>query len=273
MPLYDQIGIGYDSTRRADPYIVGRLLHHLQAEKTGTYLDVACGTGNYTIALANAGLVMHGLDQSARMIATAQQKNYQITWHIGSAEALPFPDGTFSGAICTLAIHHFPDLLPAFRETFRVLARGRIVLFTATPEQMRGYWLNEYFPTAMAKSIAQMPSLNTVMRNLRSAGFSAIRAEPYVVRHDLQDLFLYSGKHRPEIYLDSGVRAGISTITALADAREVEQGCKRLASDIRSGRIADVTAAYRHDQGDYLFVVAAWDEVVEGYKWVGKSEE
>lgn len=46
----------------------------------------------------------------------------------------------FSGVICTLAIHHFPQRSAAFAEAFRVLQEGRFVLLTATPEQMRAYW-------------------------------------------------------------------------------------------------------------------------------------
>ena len=52
---YDTIGVGYDATRRADPYIAGRLAHHLAIGAESTYLDVACGSGNYTVALAGLG--------------------------------------------------------------------------------------------------------------------------------------------------------------------------------------------------------------------------
>jgi ubiquinone/menaquinone biosynthesis C-methylase UbiE len=147
-PLYDQIGTHYDVTRRADAYIVGRLIHHLRVESAGTYLDVACGTGNYTVAVANVGGHVYGIDQSPGMIAAARAKGRAVTWHLGDVEALPFRESVFSGVLCTLAIHHFRALLPVFREVFRVLARGRWVLFTSTAEQMHGYWLKAYFPTA-----------------------------------------------------------------------------------------------------------------------------
>jgi ubiquinone/menaquinone biosynthesis C-methylase UbiE len=254
--LYDRIGTEYDVTRHADPYLVGRVRHHLNVQSAGEVLDVACGIGNYTIAVAQSGIRMHGLDQSRRMIAAARDKSRAVTWYIGDVEALPFADGTFAGAMCTLAIHHFRALLPAFQEVFRVLAKGRFVLFTSAAEQMRGYWLNKYFPTAMARSIAQMPSLKAIVGALQQSGFEEVTTEPYGVRRDVQDLFLYSGKHRPEMYLDPRVRAGISTFAALAEPSEVEDGCRRLAQDIQSGRIADVIAAYQHAQGDYLFVVA-----------------
>jgi SAM-dependent methyltransferase len=254
-PLYDHIGTSYDVTRGADPYLVERLLHHLDADPTGMYLDLACGTGNYTVAVARTGLRVHGVDQSPRMIAAAQAKSRAVTWHIGNVEALPFPDGLFAGVICTLAIHHFQALQAAFQEAFRVLTQGRFVLFTSTAEQMHGYWLNAYFPSAMAQSIAQMPSLSAIMQALERRGFARIHTEPYEVRRDLHDFFLYSGKHRPEIYLDRHVRAGISTFAALADPAEVQGGCRRLSQDIASGHIVDVVASYQHAQGDYLFAV------------------
>ena len=53
--LYDRIGGGYDVTRRADPIIAGRLAHHLALGSSGNYLDIACGTGNYTSTLAAVG--------------------------------------------------------------------------------------------------------------------------------------------------------------------------------------------------------------------------
>ncbi len=256
MPLYDDIGEGYDATRAADPYIVRRLIHHLGIRAKSDYLDVACGTGNYTVALADAGAKMAGLDQSGRMVEIARTKSSSVAWYVGNAEELPFPDGTFSGAACTLAIHHFPTLLPVFLEAFRVLDGGRFVLFTSTPEQMKRYWLNEYFPQMMAKSTSRMPSLAEVISDLRTAGFGAITTETYEVREDLQDLFLYSGKHRPALYLDPRIRAGISSFAALAEPAEVEGGCRRLAADVESGRISGILASYRHDQGDYLFVTA-----------------
>jgi len=256
MYLYDLIGNTYDSTRRADPDLVQRLIRHLNIQPSGNYLDVACGTGNYTMAIANYGVSLHGLDQSRQMVATASEKASSVTWHLGNAEALPFPDGMFSGALCTLAIHHFRAIRPVFQEVFRVLDGGHFVIFTATPEQMRGYWLNEYFPRAMDRSIQQMPSLEVVVKNLQSVGFGSIHTEPYEVSDSLQDLFLYSGKHRPALYLDPRIRASISTFAALAEPDEVECGCAQLSQDIQSGRIIDVTNAYRHDGGDYIFIVA-----------------
>lgn len=253
---YDAIGGGYDGTRRPDPRITERLLKHLRAKPDGRYLDLACGTGNYTLSLVASGLGLVGVDQSETMLRVARDKAPHIEWHRADAAALPFPDRSFQGAICTLAIHHFPDLIAGFAEVQRVMERGRFVILTAMPEQMRRYWLNAYFPVALSRSIKQMPAREAVTTALDAAGFKLLEIEPWAVPPDPSDLFLYSGKHRPELYLDPDVRKGISTFARLASAREVEAGLTRLRSDLGSGHFVEVAARYEHDGGDYSFVVA-----------------
>jgi ubiquinone/menaquinone biosynthesis C-methylase UbiE len=256
MAVYEQIGEGYDLTRRADPYLVSRLSHYLSVKAQASYLDVACGTGNYTIALSQLGGKWHAVDQAWRMIKAARKKSDSIFWQLADVSRLPYPEKTFSGVVCTLAIHHFTSLASAFSEIHRVIATGNFVLFTSTPEQTRQYWLAEYFPEAIAKSAEQMPALAAVTEALFESGFQSIETEDYSVREDLQDFFLYSGKYRPAMYLDAAVRSGISTFSLLATEREIEEGCGKLEADINQGRIADVLKKYEHDAGDYKFVIA-----------------
>ncbi len=108
--LYDRIGKGYDVTRRADPEIVHRIALHLRAHTGDPVIDVACGTGNYTVELAKKGLTMTGADISLEMLRKAQSKRDDISWVRAEANSLPFGDETFLGATCILAIHHFNDL-------------------------------------------------------------------------------------------------------------------------------------------------------------------
>jgi ubiquinone/menaquinone biosynthesis C-methylase UbiE len=255
--VYDSIGKGYDTTRRADPYIAGRLLHHLSPKPNEKYLELGCGSGNYTLALKNAGLTMTGVDISQQMLGRAYQKDPSIDWVFANVESLPFGNNVFSGASCVLAIHHFANIKVAFKEAARVLAEGPLVIFTATAEQMQAYWLNEYFPNAMNKSIIQMPGQKALEEALHGAGFSQIVWEPYEIRSDLQDFFLYIGKNRPELYLDARIRQGSSTFSSLSNPQEVEKGCAQLDRDIRSGRILKVAASYtKRTLGDYMFVAA-----------------
>ena len=257
MKNYNRIGRNYDATRRADPYLVSRLAHHLDVKPRGVYLDAACGTGNYTLALAEGkGGAWHAVDCSEQMMAAARRKSDAVEWLLADVSSLPFPAEFFDGAICTLAIHHFESLRLVFGEIRRVLKKGgAFVIFTATPEQTENYWLAEYFPQAIEKSAAALPDLKTISEALREAGFAGAETESYQIRKNLQDLFLYSGKYEPQLYLDATVRANISTFALLADAREVEAGCRRLAADIESGQIQSIIE--RHEQSsDYIFVIA-----------------
>ena len=257
MPIYNRIGKSFDATRRADSFISSRLAFHLGIKSQAIYLDAACGTGNYTLALAEKGGEWHAVDQSVQMIEKASAKSGNVKWKLANVAALPFADANFDGAVCTLAIHHFASLDSAFGEIRRVLKpkNPSLVIFTSAPEQTANYWLAEYFPKAIEKSAGQLPDLKTISDALQNAGFSHIETEPYQVQEDLQDLFLYSGKFQPELYLDAAFRANISTFSLLAEEDEITAGCKGLAADIEDGKIEEIIK--RHiNTDDYLFVIA-----------------
>lgn len=254
--LYNRTGDTYDATRRADPLIAQRLLDLLNPSPDGIYLDLGCGTGNYTIALAAHGGHWVGADISETMLDTARRKSHDIEWHLTDAAALPFQASTITGAVCILATHHFHNRAAVFRELRRVLQdEARVVLFTGDRDQMRGYWLNHYFPKAMAKAIQQMISVTELEKELTAAQIQVVQRDAFHVPDDLQDLFLYSGKHRPQLYLHPAVRAGISTFASLADSAEIKEGCRQLESDIRTGHVHDVIKSYENQLGDYTFLV------------------
>lgn len=252
---YDRVAKTYDRSRKADRHITERLLHHLRPKRAGNYLDIGCGTGNYTAALERAGLSMSGADPSLGMLRTARLSGPGLKLTAAAAECLPFGEAVFEGFVATLTIHHWTDLPAAFGELRRVLKRNaRFVIFTSDPGQMRGYWLVHYFPGLLEHAISQMPASVRVLDTLAGAGFGDIGVERYFVRKDLEDLFLYSGKYRPEIYLAEEVRRGISTFSDDPGSVELREGLRDLAADIGSGAIRDVIERYRNDIGDYLFI-------------------
>jgi ubiquinone/menaquinone biosynthesis C-methylase UbiE len=254
--LYDKIGKGYDTTRRADPFILSRLLHHLAPRKGRLYLDVGCGTGNYTAAISAAGVRIAGVDPARTMLARAREKSPLLAVCNARAEALPFRAESFAGATCTFVHHHMDDPVSAFREVRRVLLpSARLVLFNSTVVQMRHYWLREYFPNSMAQAAAPIERYEA-RDALAAANFVVRTVEPYVVGADLRDWFLLCGKNRPELYLDATVRAGISMFSAARDQAEITAGVEKLRDDIGSGRIAEVQRKYVWDGGDYTFTVA-----------------
>jgi ubiquinone/menaquinone biosynthesis C-methylase UbiE len=257
MEKYDRIGIGYNTTRKADPYLLGRMMHHLKADERGTYLDIGCGTGNYTIEFSKHGVKMIGIDPSEAMLSIARSRNTEVDWRNGKAEGMNLADASIDGALAILTTHHWTNQDKGYTELARVMKPGsRLVIFTATPEQMRAYWLMHYFPTMLRDSGKQMLPAETIEANLLRAGFTDIQTEKYFVTNDLQDLFLQSGKHNPSSYLDENVRRGISSFATAKNADEVATGLERLREDIASGEIGNVMRKYESEAGDYLFVVA-----------------
>lgn len=255
--VYDSIGIGYNTTRCADPYLSERVYQLLNPESGKLYLDIGCGTGNYTIALARRGVSLWGIDPSEKMLNEAKSKNTDVLWQIGSAENLSLQDDYFDGAIATLTIHHWNDLNTSFKEMNRVLKTGsRFLIFHSTPEQMNGYWLNHYFPNTIAEATRKMATLATVDSALKSAGFKITYTENYFVQDDLQDLFLYSCKNKPHLCFDNKIRNGISTFALTSNREEVENGLRKLKADINNNTFKSIKNKFENDFGDYIFILA-----------------
>src|SRR5260370_20365988 len=95
------------------------------AEPT-TILDVGCGTGRLLRAAKarwlNAQLI--GVDPAEGMVEVARHLAPAITFHVGSAEALPLPDASVDVVLSTVSFHHWGDQAAAIREVARVLRPG-----------------------------------------------------------------------------------------------------------------------------------------------------
>ena len=253
---YDKIGTDYNLTRKADKYLTEQFRHHLKPTKSGIYLDIGCGTGNYTNELQNNGFQFIGIDPSKQMLKKAKLKNNEIDWKIGSAENIGLPGDFVDGIIGSLTIHHWTDLKIGFSELKKVLKPdGRIVIFTSTPKQMKGYWLNHYFPKMLSDSILQMPTLESVKTAIEDGGIEVLETVKYFIKPDLQDQFLYCGKQNPELYFDGQIRHGISSFSSLANRTEVKQGLLELRKDIDNGKINKIIKSYENNFGDYLFII------------------
>jgi SAM-dependent methyltransferase len=254
--LYEKIGIGNDTSRQPDPRIADQLIELMDLQGGERILDIGCGTANYTGMLASRGLDMTGLDVSATMLARARGKHPNLPLLKASVESIPLPDNSVDQVMCTLAIHHFPDLVTAFKEVRRVLHGDRFVLFTAIAEQTKGYWLGHYFPQALERALVQDPTTQAVSEALEAAGFTSVEFIPWNVPENLVDKFAYVGKDNPEIYFEEGILDGISLFSNLGHREEIEAGLAKLRADIDSGARKAIRQRYDHDLGDYSFVVA-----------------
>ncbi|WP_254522702.1 class I SAM-dependent methyltransferase [Natrinema caseinilyticum] len=98
-------------------------------------LEIACGTGRFTLMLAHQGADVVGLDISAAMLQQGRQKtrNADISGSLeflrGDAGRLPFPDDHFDTVIA-MRFFHLADDPEAFLREMRRVSRDQIVFDT-----------------------------------------------------------------------------------------------------------------------------------------------
>jgi len=123
-PFTSENGVAtYD---RARPYfhprIASRLGEILPPHARGVALDAACGTGHSTVAVQLIADRVVGLDASRAMLNQRRTSN-AVAYVQGSAEELPFRDGSFDLVTVALALHWF-DRVAFLKEAYRVLRRS-----------------------------------------------------------------------------------------------------------------------------------------------------
>ncbi|MFF2721908.1 class I SAM-dependent methyltransferase [Streptomyces sp. NPDC058011] len=93
-------------------------------------LDMGCGTGRFTVLMAQAGARVSGLDISRAMLDQAHEKlaehGHAADLREGDMAHLPFDDASFDTVTSMLALMHIPleDRQAVFDEVYRVLRPG-----------------------------------------------------------------------------------------------------------------------------------------------------
>jgi ubiquinone/menaquinone biosynthesis C-methylase UbiE len=117
-----------------DERLLGFLVKVAGVGPADRVLDLACGPGYLTLALAARAARVVGVDVTDRFLAMARAEAGRrglenVAFVPGDVEALPFPGGSFDLAVCKFAFHHFERPRRVLEEMKRVLAPGgRIAL-------------------------------------------------------------------------------------------------------------------------------------------------
>jgi SAM-dependent methyltransferase len=93
-------------------------------------VDVGCGTGALTEELlrrVDRGAVA-AVDPSASFVAAMRSRFPEMDVRQGSAERLPFDDGTFDAALAQLVVHFMADPVAGLAEMRRVTRRDGVVV-------------------------------------------------------------------------------------------------------------------------------------------------
>jgi len=216
--IYDTIGAGYRSYRRADLRLTAAIRCAL-GDAT-SLVNVGAGTGSYE----PTDCAVLAVEPSSAMIRQRPAGSAPVVQ--ASAGDLPFRDDAFAASLAVLTVHHWPDRARGLRELARV-ARQRVVIVTWDPAAS-GFWLvDDYFPTLVKYDRGLFPTLD----EFRSC-LGPIEVQPLPIPRNCTDGFLGAYWARPHAYLDPGVRGAISSFSRISD---VEARVTHLRRDLEDG--------------------------------------
>jgi len=130
----------------------------------GEVLDVGCGTGALTFAIAKIPRYQRsfGLDLSHAFLAYARSKtdDPRFRFEQGDAQKLPFPDDAFDCCLALLVVGFVPDAPKAAREMRRV-TRPRGIVATAWWDNSVGNELNQSLWNAASSLDPKGPQISS----------------------------------------------------------------------------------------------------------------
>ena len=145
--MFDTISGNYDGLNRVISFGIDvkwrkKVLQLVKASNPKTILDIATGTGDLAILMAETKAEkIIGLDISVGMLEVGKQKivakklSQKIEMMVGDSEKMPFEDNTFDAITVAFGIRNFENLEKGLAEILRVLKPNGtfVILETSNP--------------------------------------------------------------------------------------------------------------------------------------------
>ena len=145
--MFDTISGKYDGLNRVISFGIDvkwrkKVLKLVSDTKPNSILDIATGTGDLAILMAQTGATeITGLDISEGMLEVGRKKiadrnlNNKIQMVLGDSENMPFEDNYFDAITVAFGVRNFETLEKGLAEILRVLKPGGIfvILETSVP--------------------------------------------------------------------------------------------------------------------------------------------
>lgn len=230
---YDGSGVVpvYDAARELPAATVQLWLEAIERRMVapaGRVLDLGCGTGRFSTALAmHFSCDVLGVDPSreALELARARTSDPRVQFAVGSAECIPSHE-PFGLVFMSMSYHHVSNRAVARSEIERVLAAdGTLAIRTALEEDVRDSALLALFPSALEIELRRMPTLEGIRLELARGGLE------FVASDAIEQIF---ANDAAEYYRKVSLR-GLSVLRMISDdefARGVSrlsEHCQRLA--------------------------------------------
>lgn len=207
--MFDAIAPRYDLVNRVMAANLDQRWRRLAARRArgsgvGPFLDVGAGTGDLTLALAEAapGARVLGIDLARGMLARALLKRRfdkdRMGMVHGSGLVIPARDGAFEGITNAFVLRNLADLDAFFQEAFRALRPGgRLVsleinrppgrvfgplyalyFFRVMPKMARALSGDKRAYDYLADSVQRVESPERLAERMRAAGFVDVEVKP-----------------------------------------------------------------------------------------------
>lgn len=185
--------------------------YSLNTDKTYYVADIACGTGDLSIALFKKGIKVCGIDISSQMLEVAKIKTKKLLnkrgklnsnvasiapeYIIGNAECLNFKDREFDAITIAFGIRNFNKRDICLKEIYRVIKPGghlAILEFAAPKNKLIKYFYNLYFKNILpfigrliskdksaykylVESVENFPKYEDFCKEIKAANFKDIK--------------------------------------------------------------------------------------------------
>lgn len=196
---------------------------HLEGGTVSRILDLGCGTGRFSEALAvRFGADVVGIDPSMKMLAQASGKQGEgrVQYQRGRAEAIPLQLHSVDIIFISMSFHHFTDPCLAARECRRVLRKsGRAFVRAATRENIPSYPYVPFFPSTRSMLEELLQDNAGIRKVFEAAGFHMI-ASGIVMQTIAPTWRAYAEK----------LSAGADSVLTRLSRKELESGLAQLRS-------------------------------------------
>jgi ubiquinone/menaquinone biosynthesis C-methylase UbiE len=135
---------------RYGPRLAGELIAAAGVESGMSVLDVGCGPGALTRALAALGAHVSAVDPSRPFAEACRARVPSASVVVSAAESLPFEDGKFDAALAQLVVNFMTDAAAGVREMARVTRPGGVVACAVWDYANEMTILTRFWETAIA---------------------------------------------------------------------------------------------------------------------------
>jgi ubiquinone/menaquinone biosynthesis C-methylase UbiE len=184
---YDRSNVSavYDTSRALPRSVIDLWLDaiaELIDHDVNKVLDLGCGTGRFSIPLANRfSAEVLGVDPSSKQLDIAHSSvgaNDSVTFLQGTADNIPLQQSV-DLVFLSMAYHHIPEKQKALSEIARVIVPGgSFVIRNATVEDIDHNVLFDFFPEAREIERDRMPTMENLLSEVEQAPFRLVKSTP-----------------------------------------------------------------------------------------------